>query len=124
MWHPCHDEDVAIHAVVETDTDGLIIRWNSGAETLLGYSAEDAVGRPVDLIIPEHLRAAHWAGFRRAMQEPKVKDLAADLPVRCADGQQRSLARRLLVISDGLGTALGALAVFTDERSTGNRPFG
>jgi PAS domain S-box-containing protein len=115
---------VAARAVIETDTEGVIRRWDAGAESLFGYAAGEALGRPVDLIIPEHLRAAHWAGFHRAMAQPMVKDLAADLPVRCADGEIRTFAGRLLVLSDGLGTAVGAMAVFTDEGSTGSRPFG
>lgn len=111
-------------AVIETDTDGVIRRWNAGAEVLIGYPAGDVLGHPIDVIVPEQLRAAHWAGFHRAMREPVVKDLAADLPVLCADGQVRRFAGRLLVLSDGLGTALGALAIFTGDGSTGNLPFG
>ncbi|MFD9219631.1 hypothetical protein ACFWDI_06295 [Streptomyces sp. NPDC060064] len=78
----------------------------------------------MDLVVPEHLREAHWAGFRRAMEEPAIKDLAADLPVLCADGQVRTYAGRLLVLSDGLGKALGALAIYASEGSTGVTPFG
>lgn len=111
------------HAVIETDIKGVIRRWDAGAEAMFGYPAEVALGRPVDLIIPEQYREAHWAGFHRAMAAPKVKDLAADLPVRCADGQLRTFAGRLLVLSDGLATAIGAIAVFVDEGSTGNHPF-
>lgn len=115
---------MATRAVIETDVEGLIRRWDAGAESLFGHRAGDALGRPVDLIVPEPLRAAHWAGFRRAMREPVVKDLVADIPVLCADGAIRTLAGRLLVLSDGLGSAIGALAIFTDGGSTGNRPFG
>jgi PAS domain S-box-containing protein len=118
------DDLMATRAVIETDTEGVIRRWDADAETLFGYHAGEALGRPVDLIVPEHLRAAHWAGFHRAMGAPVVKDLAADLPVLCADGELRTFAGRLIVLSDGLGTAIGALAIFTDEGSTGNRPFG
>lgn len=58
------------------------------------------------------------------MKDPKVKDLAADLPVRCADGEVRSFAGRLLVLSDGLGVAIGAIAVHSGGGTTGIRPFG
>lgn len=114
---------MATRAVIETDTEGVIRRWDAGAEALFGYPADEALGHPVDLIVPEPYREAHWVGLHRAMGAPKVKDLAADLPVRCADGRLRTFAGRLLVLSDGLGTAIGAIAVFTDEGSTGNRPF-
>lgn len=112
------------HAVIVADTDGRIIQWNDAAETLFGHPAEDAIGRSLDLIVPTHLRDAHWAGFARAMQDPQIKDLAADLPVLCADGVVRSFAGRLLVLSDGLGTAIGAMAIYTGHGSTGVRPFG
>lgn len=53
----CDHRLVVTRAVIETDTEGVITRWDPGAETLLGYAAQNAVGHPVDLIIPEHLRA-------------------------------------------------------------------
>jgi hypothetical protein len=34
---------------------------------LFGFSAEDALGQSLDLIIPEHLRASHWRGFEAAI---------------------------------------------------------
>ena len=112
------------HAVITTDRAGTIVGWDAGAEALLRYSAARAIGHPVDLVIPKHLREAHWTGFHRAMQSPTVRDRAADLPVLCGDGQIRSYAGRLLVLSDALGVALGAMAIFTDAGTTGMRPFG
>ena len=58
---------MADHAVIVADVDGVITYWSSGAEELLGYQAKDALGRHVDMVIPEHLRKDHWAGFHRAM---------------------------------------------------------
>ena len=115
---------MSLHALVETDTAGVIQRWNGGAEDLFGHPESVALGRMVDFIVPEHLREAHWAGFHRAMNEPLIKDLAADLPVLCADGEVRHFAARLLVLSDGLGAAVGALAIYASEGSTGVQPFG
>lgn len=115
---------VSVHAVIETDTDGVIRRWNDGAEQMFGHPAGVAVGRRVDFIVPEHLREAHWAGFHRAMKDPQIKDRAADLPVLCADLEIRHFAGRLLVLSDGLGVAIGALAIYAAEGTTGVRPFG
>lgn len=114
---------MANHAVITVDTDGVVTGWDDGAETLIGHSARDAIGRRVDFIVPESLRAAHWAGFERAMRQPEVKDLAADLPVLCAGGTVREFAGRLLALSDGLGVAIGAIAIYTDAGSTGLRPF-
>ncbi len=114
---------VADHAIVATDTDGHITWWSPGAEALFGHSAADALGQSLDLIVPRALRTRHWAGFRRAMQAPQVKDLAADIPVLCADGQVKQFAGRLLILSDGLGVALGAVGIFAAAGTTGIKPF-
>src|SRR5438093_12705981 len=53
-------------AVIYADDTGTITRWNHAAAALFGYSAADALGQILDLIIPEHLRAAHWRGFEAA----------------------------------------------------------
>lgn len=110
-------------AVVMTDVEGRVVHWSDGASELFGYAAADALGRPVDFLVPEHLREAHWKGFHRAMAEPKIKDMAADLPVVCGDGTVRELAGRLLALSDGHGHAVGALAVYTDDGLVGFAPF-
>ena len=102
----------------------MVRSWNKGAETLFGYMSAEAVGRSLDLIVPAELAEAHWAGFTLAMAEPKLKDLAADLPVHCADGEVRHFAGRLVVLLDGLGEAVGATAIFTATGTTGVRPFG
>jgi PAS domain S-box-containing protein len=50
------------------DTSGIILTWSRDAEALLGYSQAEALGRSIELIMPEHLRARHHAGFARFVQ--------------------------------------------------------
>jgi PAS domain S-box-containing protein len=120
----CRIGDVTDHAIVVADADGTITWWSPGAEILFGHSAAAALGQSLDLIVPDALRARHWAGFQRAMEAPQVKDLAADIPVLCGDGQVKVFAGRLLVLSDGLGAALGAVGIFAADGTTGIKPFG
>jgi PAS domain S-box-containing protein len=120
----CRMGVVTDHAIVVADADGTITWWSPGAEVLFGHSAAVALGQSLDLIVPDALRTRHWAGFRRAMTAPRVKDLAADIPVLCADGQVKEFAGRLLVLSDGLGAALGAMGIFAADGTTGIKPFG
>ncbi len=57
-------------AIIYGRPDGAIGSWNAGAESLFGHSAEDALDRRIDLIVPEEYRAMHWARFERAMGSP------------------------------------------------------
>jgi PAS domain S-box-containing protein len=50
------------------DTAGIIITWSREAEALLGYTDDEALGRSIELIMPEQLRARHHAGFSRFVQ--------------------------------------------------------
>ncbi|HEX8751497.1 MAG TPA: PAS domain S-box protein [Nitrospira sp.] len=56
----------ALDAVVTMDGTGHVIEWNTQAETIFGYSKEEAVGRALaELIIPVRLREAHAKGMQR-----------------------------------------------------------
>jgi PAS domain S-box-containing protein len=65
--------DEVADAVIYANRSGEIIRWNRASVALFGYSAEEALGQSLDLIIPEHLRAAHWSGFNAAMAKGVMK---------------------------------------------------
>lgn len=75
---------VAQHAVILADVDGVISHWSSGAEELFGYRAEDAIGRRVDMVVPEHLRERPLSWIPPRDAQPQVKDL----PPICRCGAQ------------------------------------
>ena len=60
-------------AIVAADRDGIIRFWNPGAERIFGYAENEAIGRSLDLIVPERLRQRHWEGYRRTMQTGKSR---------------------------------------------------
>ena len=39
--------------IVSKNLDGIIISWNRGAERVFGYTAEEAIGQPITIVIPE-----------------------------------------------------------------------
>jgi PAS domain S-box-containing protein len=54
-------------AIVVTDEQSLIRFWNPAAERLFGYTAEEAVGSPLTMLMPERFREAHVAGLARVL---------------------------------------------------------
>lgn len=51
--------------IIFADREGIIRLWNPGAERIFGYSCEEALGKTLDLVIPERFRDAHWSGYRQ-----------------------------------------------------------
>src|SRR5262249_4603129 len=43
-------------AIVSKNLDGIITSWNKGAERVFGYTAEEAVGQPITIVIPQDRR--------------------------------------------------------------------
>jgi PAS domain S-box-containing protein len=63
--------EAAPNAMVLADKDGRIVMVNAEAERLFGYPREELVGRPVEVLVPPRLRAAHpglRAGFHGSTQ--------------------------------------------------------
>jgi PAS domain S-box-containing protein len=65
--------DQVADAIIYADRSGVIIRWNRASTAAFGFSAEEALGQSLDLIIPEHLRAAHWRGYEAAITKGAMK---------------------------------------------------
>lgn len=106
--------------IVIADRDGIIVYWNEGAAAIFGYSAEEAVGQRLDLIIPERLRARHSAGYEETMAsgETRYADRMLAVPALHRDGHQISIEFRvaLLGIEEGRPTAIGAAIRDVTER--------
>jgi PAS domain S-box-containing protein len=103
-------------AVIYADEKGTIRRWNHAAAALFGYSAAEALGRNLDLIVPEHLRAAHWRGFEAAMTNGVMKLEGRPTVTRAVHQSGRKLYVELAfaLVKDQAGAARGAVAVARD----------
>lgn len=58
----------AFDAIITIDRDSKIVSWNRGAERMFGYAADEVIGGPLHIIIPEKYRKRHGAGIRRLNQ--------------------------------------------------------
>jgi len=54
-------------AIITVDNGGKIVFWNHAAENMFGYSADEAMGRPLTLFIPERFRRDHDDGLKRVV---------------------------------------------------------
>ncbi|WP_182422215.1 EAL domain-containing protein [Aureimonas sp. ME7] len=55
-------------AIVAADGENVIRAWNAAAEVMFGFSAAEAIGQSLDIIIPSTLRAAHRRGLVRSVE--------------------------------------------------------
>ena len=103
-------------AIVFADTEGIIRLWNSGAEVIFGYSAEEAIGETLDLIVPEKLREKHWEGYRKVMATGVTKygsDILA-VPALKKDDSRISVEFTIVLLKDGTGKPHGTAAIMRD----------
>jgi PAS domain S-box-containing protein len=103
-------------AILVADRDGIIRFWNRGAELIFGYSASEAVGQTLDLIIPEKLRGRHWEGYWRVMAsgETKYKTGLLSSPGQRKDGSRVSLEFSIVLLRDEAGVMQGCGTVMRD----------
>jgi PAS domain S-box-containing protein len=104
-------------AVVYADREGVIRFWNPGAERLFGFTAADAVGRSLDLIIPEPQRERHWAGFHRVMETGESRYDHGDIlavPGLRQDGTRISLEFTIVPVRADDGRMDGMVAILRD----------
>ena len=89
-------------AIVSKDLNGIITSWNAGAERIFGYTAEEAVGKPVTMIIPPEMqdqekqilqklrsgeRIDHFETVRVAKGGRKIMVSLTTSPVRDSSGK-------------------------------------
>jgi PAS domain S-box-containing protein len=103
-------------AVIFADRKGIIRRWNQAAATLFGYGADVALGSSLDLIVPEHLQAAHWNGFETAMKNGAVKLQGRPTLTRAMheSGRKIYIEMTFALVKDESGAVFGAVAVARD----------
>lgn len=103
-------------AMIYSDNEGMICGWNAAAESLFGYAKEEAIGQSLDLIIPERLREAHWAGFNRAMASGATRLAGRATITRSLTRSKGTIYVEMsfAVVTDGSGVSIGSVAVARD----------
>jgi PAS domain S-box-containing protein len=104
-------------AVIIADPNGTIVFWNHAAELLFGWSAPEATGRSLDLIVPDRLRDRHWTGYQRVMATGQTDygGRLLEVPALHRDGRSLSIAFTVTLLHRPDGTIRGIGALVRDE---------
>lgn len=104
-------------AILATDREGVVRFWNPGAARIFGFTAEEAVGVSLDLIIPERLRQRHWDGWEQVMATGVTRYGTGDLlsvPAVTRDGRQISVEFTIILLQDADQHITGVAAILRD----------
>lgn len=103
-------------ALIYADRAGRIVRWNGASHRLFGFSAQEALGSSLDIVIPEHLRAAHWRGFDAAVARGATKLHGRPTLTRalCKDGTKIYVEMTFALVKNPEGNVTGSVAMARD----------
>ena len=108
--------DLSQDGIMFADRDGNIRLWNSGAETIFGYTSEEAIGNSLDLIIPEKLRQRHWEGYNKVMEtgESRYGKELLKVPAIRNDGTSISVEFTIMLVRNLQNEIMGTAAIIRD----------
>jgi PAS domain S-box-containing protein len=92
LFDPAEFVRMAGDAIVAAGADGTIVLWNPAAERVFGFTEREALGRSLDLIIPERFRQRHWDGYREVMRTGHTRYGAEVLRVPAVHKDGRTLS--------------------------------
>ena len=103
--------------VVVADAKGAIIFWNAAAERIFGFSEQEAIGKSLDLIIPERQRQRHWDGYHKTMDTGQTRyghDLLR-VPALHKEGRPLSIAFTVAMLYTPDHKVSAIVAIVRDE---------
>src|SRR5439155_8393954 len=100
------------HAIIGKTLDGIIVTWNPGAQRLFGYSSEEAVGKPMMMLIPPERRTEEPAILARVASGERVAHFET-VRIR-KDGRRIDVSETISPMKDSLGRIVGASTIARD----------
>jgi len=103
-------------SIIVSDREGRIVAWNRASEALFGFGAAEVMGQSLDVIIPEHLRKAHWDAFDRSLATGTTKYAGKVMTTRAVhkDGRRLYVEFSFGMLKDAQGNVTAVMAVGRD----------
>ena len=110
-------------AILICDRAGTVVYWNTAAKRIFGFGVTEALGVSINLIIPERLRARHWAGWDATMRTGITRYGEGQLlavPALRKDGRQISIEFSIQLVKNTDAQIEWVVAIIRDvtERYT------
>jgi PAS domain S-box-containing protein len=99
-------------AIVSKDLNGVIHSWNRGAERLFGYLAQEVIGKPVTILIPDELQDEETRILERIRRGERIDHF--ETIRRRKDGSLVSISLTVSPVSDDGGLIIGASKIARD----------
>lgn len=99
-------------AIVSKNLDGIITSWNKAAERIFGYSAPEAIGRPITLVIPEDRQSEEREILSRIRRGERIDHF--ETVRRRKDGSLIIVSLTVSRVKDGNGNVVGASKIARD----------
>jgi PAS domain S-box-containing protein len=98
--------------IVTKTLDGTITAWNPSAERLFHYTASEAIGQNIDIIIPPDRREEHWAIIESVLKEESVEEFET---IRISkDGRRIDVSLIISPIKSSSGKIVGIAKIMRD----------
>lgn len=107
----------AADAIMVCDAAGKITLWNAASTRMFGFTELEAMGKSLDIIIPQRQQARHWEGYHVTMASGVTKYGASVLRVPAVhkDGRTLSIAFTVSLMHDAAGKVSAIVAIVRDE---------
>jgi PAS domain S-box-containing protein len=99
------------HVVIGNDPVGIVVGWNKGAQDLYGYTAEQMIGQPIAIVIPEHLHAESFQSLLDICAGPLQRD---ETDLRREQGILVQLSLVFSPVRNSKGEIIGASTIAPD----------
>jgi len=99
-------------AIVSKTLDGIIRSWNAGAERLFGYTANEAIGQPITIIIPPERQAEEKLILERLRRGERVESFECVRATKT--GQRLDISLTVSPLRDAEGQIIGASKIARD----------
>jgi PAS domain S-box-containing protein len=99
-------------AIISKDLDGTITSWNRGAQRIFEYTAEEAVGKPITLIIPRELHDEEGEILRRLRRGERIEHFETVRVTKT--GKKVDISLTVSPVKDASGRIVGASKIARD----------